>query len=193
MDNAALVLERLSTDGTVKTVRQDHIERYQWATTRAHGHILDAGCGSGYGSWILAGNGFSVTAIDSFADGVAFARERYDRPGINWIVGDLETDEMTAADTVVTFEVIEHLAQPDLFLKWAPGTTLLASVPNQDVWPWSQRVAHTHYRHYRKHELDALLRYCGWEVSAWFGQRDGHSPVEPDVQGRTLVVEARRA
>lgn len=184
-------MKRLSPGGQIKDVRADHIHRYRWAAERLQGTVIDAGCGSGYGAAILADAGLAVLAIDAFADGLHFGAENYDRPGIEWRLGDLETCDLPRRDAAVAFEVIEHLARPERLLQRLDASVLLASVPNEAVWPWEPRLAHAHHRHYTREDLEELLGRCGWEPVTWWGQRDGFAPVEPEMHGRTLIVEAR--
>ena len=185
---------RLSTDGRIKDVRADHIARYEWGGRRTDGHVVDAGCNCGYGAAILADAGRTVTAIDNWPEGLDYARQNWDRPAIEWVEADLNGAVTTpAADAVVAFEIIEHLADPGRLLRSARSASprLLASVPNEAFWPWSPRLAPVHHRHYRKHEFEKLLRCNGWAHVEWFGQYGPHSDVEPDVMGRTLVVDCR--
>lgn len=182
---------RITANGNIKDVRADHVARYHWAGEALSGHVIDAGCNCGYGSAMLADAGLTVTAIDIWLGGLDYAHEHYDRAAITWIEGDLLKPELPIADAVVAFEVIEHLADPVPLLKAARGCarTLLASVPNQDVWPWQERLAPVHHRHYTRSEFDKLLRQCGWHPKNWFGQLGPNSDVEPLVKGRTIVVE----
>ncbi len=187
-----LTAARLSKDGRIKDVRADHVARYEWASRRLTGHVVDAGCNSGYGSAILADSGLLVTSIDSWAPGLAFAREHWNRPTIEWLESDL-ADFDTEANAVVAFEVIEHMENPRRFLERArlAASRLLVSVPNEDVWPWEQRLLPEHVRHYRKSEIEALMIECGWRPVSWWGQRGARSAVVPEMRGRTLIVECR--
>ncbi len=185
---------RINTHGELRDVRADHVARYEWAAARTGGHVVDAGCNCGYGAAILADAGLTVTAMDNWRPGLEFAREHWDRPGIEWVEADLNGAVNTpVAGAVVAFEVIEHLADPGGLLRAARSGSarLLASVPNEAIWPWQPRLAPVHHRHYTKREFQVLLNEAGWTNIQWFGQRDQYSDVEPDVNGRTLVVDCR--
>ena len=187
-----LTAARLSTDGRVKEVRRDHTQRYKWAAGRTQGHVIDAGCNCGYGAAILADAGRTVTAMDNWVPGLEYAREHWDRPTIAWIQADFETSlEFSLAYAVIAFELIEHLENPRPLLKEARRVApwLLASVPNEDVWPWEPRLGPVHKRHYTRDQFEALLIECGWLGHCWWGQADGYSSVGLGAHGRTLVVE----
>ena len=183
---------RLSTDGRIKGVRADHTARYCWAAERIQGHVIDAGCNCGYGAAILADAGLTVAAFDIWFQGLEYARKNWARPGITWVKADFEgAFEFPTTGAVVAFEIIEHLEDPRPLLKEARrvASRLFASVPNEDIWPWVSRLGPVHKRHYTRAEFAALLAECGWTETDWYGQVDGESPVEPNVHGRTLVVE----
>ncbi len=183
---------RINMRGEPRDVRPGHVARYAWAAERVQGHVIDAGCNCGYGSAILADAGLTVTALDNWAPGLDFARENWDRTGVCWKKADFNSNfQFPPADAVVAFEIIEHLEDPRLLLLkscMAPPR-LFASVPNEAVWPWEPRLGPVHKRHYTRDQFEALLTECGWVIGEWFGQAGGDSPVEPNVNGRTLVVE----
>jgi hypothetical protein len=68
---------------------------------------------------------------------------------------------------------------------------LFASVPNEARFPFRGH-AH-HHRHYTAEQFRDLLAQAGYAVTAWWGQAGPDSDVEPGVNGRTIVVEARRS
>lgn len=179
-------------------IRADHKARYEWVASRIQpGDLLvDAGCGVGYGSRILADAGAQVRGYDRSEQAIGYGREHYAKedPSVTLEVGSLYDVRFPHnAKAVVAFEVLEHLADPGLALRrfGEMSDTLYASVPNEDVFPYNGRILH-HVRHYTKDEFSELLRENGWEVTEWFGQADKTSPVEPDVQGRTLVAVCKR-
>ncbi len=196
---------RITTDGQIKGVRADHVARYHWAAGRVDeqqrapivrdprgGRVIDAGCNCGYGAAILADSGLLVAAFDLWFQGLEYARKHWHRPGIIWVSADFEADFIfPPVDAVVAFEVIEHLDDPRPLLRESRRVSgrLFASVPNEDKWPWAPRLYPAHKRHYTRGQLEALLNECDWQTIEWWGQRDGESPVEPEVSGRTLVVE----
>jgi ubiquinone/menaquinone biosynthesis C-methylase UbiE len=126
-------------------VEVEHLLRYHWAATAAAGRaVLDAGCGTGYGSLILSQAGASsCVGIDISEDAIARARESHSDE-TQFEVGDL-TDLSLASksfDLIACFETIEHVAESDqervvaeLARVLRPDGLLLISSPNRGVYP----------------------------------------------------------
>jgi methylase of polypeptide subunit release factors len=53
-----------------------HIQRYEWCSTFIKGIVLDAGCGSGYGTFFLAkySNIKAIVGVDISFQAINFAR-----------------------------------------------------------------------------------------------------------------------
>jgi 2-polyprenyl-3-methyl-5-hydroxy-6-metoxy-1,4-benzoquinol methylase len=92
----------------------EHRGRYWWVGALVKGRrVLDAGCGTGYGSTILAESGAEdVIGIDIAEDAVEAARGRQSRC-VHFEVADLRAlpFEDASFDAIVSFEVIEHLTE----------------------------------------------------------------------------------
>lgn len=179
-------------------IRQDHVERYRWAAAQLAPNeiVLDCGCGIGYGATVLAERAQWVFGCDGDAETIAFAEKHWRRDNVVYGVQDLErTGGMLHTARIATaFEIVEHIADPKLFLRNLKASgikTLFASVPNEAVYPFRTpaRTIKFHERHYTREELENLLNDCGWRVDEWWGQHGPESPVERDVEGRTLVVK----
>ncbi|MGH2784968.1 MAG: methyltransferase domain-containing protein [Actinomycetota bacterium] len=116
---------------------QRHVVAYRQAADRVAGmDVLDAGCGEGYGSAMLAARAASVVGVDLERDVIEHAAERY--PGVRFETGDLATLGFADAsfDAVVTFQVIEHMQSPRGFVAECarvlrPGGLLVLSTPNR--------------------------------------------------------------
>lgn len=52
-------------------------------------HIVDVGCGDGYGSWKLANHGFAVTGVDLSEEMINRAKERDLCDNLSFVQGDL--------------------------------------------------------------------------------------------------------
>lgn len=184
--------------GSLQKIRRDHLERYYYALTYTKGPILDAACGVGYGSWLLATEGHEVTAVDIEPEAIAFGQEHYGHDGIQWIVGDLASvpwGEQTFK-TITAFEILEHLSDPASLLRSFRKSLrhdgrLLASVPNEDVTPFDPNEfkpdRYPHLRHYTPAQFEALLNDTGWIVIRRGTQIDKQSHVQAGSGGRTLV------
>src|SRR5712692_7460444 len=88
----------------------EHVARYAYARRYAEGRrVLDAGCGTGYGSAELAQSAASVTGLDVAPAAIEFARANYPLSNLSFIVGSSIAAPFAAKsfDLVVAFEVIE--------------------------------------------------------------------------------------
>jgi SAM-dependent methyltransferase len=110
-----------------------HRAAYGFAMELARGaRGLDLGCGTGYGSAELAEVSASVVAIDRIApDG------DYRRSSLRYVRADLQGLPLApeSFDLVVSFQVIEHLADPTPYLDaietlLRPAGTALITTPN---------------------------------------------------------------
>jgi SAM-dependent methyltransferase len=143
----------------------EHRARYWAAAALAAGRrVLDAGCGTGYGTETLAAAGArSVSAIDVAQEAVDVTRRRLgDRFAAEVVRADLHELPFPdgAFDLVVCFEVIEHVEDQDgaiaeLRRVLAPDGVLALSSPNRLVYP----AGNPHHLHeYTPDELDGALR-----------------------------------
>lgn len=108
------------TPECVREIWYEHWHRYAFARGLAAGRrVLDAACGEGYGSALLADVAADVVGVDIDARTVAHARERYaSRPRLRFECADATRlpFEAGAFDLVVSFETLEHLAAQEELL-----------------------------------------------------------------------------
>ena len=184
---------------TIDGIRGDHVQRYKFAAKelKGAGDVLDAACGCGYGSSILMDSGvLSVEAIDAAPAAIEYAVKHYSRPNISWRIADLTDDAVsfkTSFRAAVSFETIEHLADPSTFLETLAAycDILIASVPNQEILPFQQYRFPDHHRHYTPLEFESLLSAAGWHIKDWFHQKDAEPGIiRPGSGGRTMIVYA---
>jgi SAM-dependent methyltransferase len=117
----------------------EHLARYAFAARLARGkQVLDAGCGTGYGSGELAKAAAWVVGVDQSADAVLFARENYRLPNLRFVQGSVTSlpHPDSSFDLVVAFEVIEHLERWREFLLevrrvLVPSGQFIVSTPNR--------------------------------------------------------------
>jgi SAM-dependent methyltransferase len=124
-------------------VGRHHEARYRWAVEQLRsvdGLVVDIACGAGYGSRMLAEKSTRmVLGIDTSPDAVAKASADYVVPNLAFRVGNAENLQGIApksVDALISFETIEHLRRPELFLSEIARVlkddgVLLISTPNR--------------------------------------------------------------
>ncbi|MEO6065626.1 MAG: class I SAM-dependent methyltransferase [Lysobacterales bacterium] len=156
------------TPECVREIWYEHFHRYAFAWPAARGRrVLDAACGEGYGSALLAATAASVLGVDISETTVAHARERYPEiPNLRF-----ETHDATALDAlpdasfdlIASFETLEHVeAQERMLVGFrrllAPGGVLLVSSP--DKAQYTDAAGHDnpfHVRELYRDEFESLL------------------------------------
>lgn len=147
---------------------QEHLSRYVYARNwiKPGADVRDVGCGTGYGSAILAASAARrVLALDIDAESIAWARDRYRAPNLEFKQADCREmlDFDASFDLIVAFEVIEHLEHAETFLKEArrvlrKAGVFLVSTPNRRYYTEERGVANPfHVREYDAAEFQALL------------------------------------
>jgi 2-polyprenyl-3-methyl-5-hydroxy-6-metoxy-1,4-benzoquinol methylase len=97
----------------------EHLSRYYFAQPLMAGRsVLDVGCGTGYGSSVLASSARSVLGLDISNEAITFAQEHYKKANVEFLVADCSRLSLKAQsiEGIVCFEVIEHLVDQEAFL-----------------------------------------------------------------------------
>lgn len=155
------------TPECVREIWYEHFHRYAFARELVGElDVLDAACGEGYGSALLATAAHSVTGVDLSETAVAHARTRYLAEGLRFMVANcLELPfEDNEFDCIVSFETLEHLEDHQRLLAefrrvLKPGGFLLISSPDKAVYTDQlQNRNEFHAKELYRDELESLLR-----------------------------------
>jgi SAM-dependent methyltransferase len=146
----------------------EHVARYRFAARFARDRtVLDAGCGSGYGTAELA-NAALIVGVDNSAEAVGHARRTFARPGVHFLQGACESLPFADAsfDLLVVFEVIEHIEKWRELLGEArrilrPCGVLLISTPNKAWYTESRAAAGPNPYHVHEFELAEFQEVLG--------------------------------
>ena len=166
------------------------------------GRVLDVGCGSGGVGRAIRGRADRLTGIEVEPAAAEAAREVYDQV-LQGRVEDVLPSLDGPFDTVLAYDVLEHLVDPAAVLTAlrgiaAPDALVHVSVPNARHWSllrdlvlrgtfgytdWGHRDT-THLRWFTRGDLAELLESSGWRV-----ERTAHAPLTP--AGRVLERATR--
>src|SRR5258708_7751093 len=139
-------------------IHQRLLKAYVLAAEKVHGNLLEVGCGEGRGVTVLLPNVEQFSAIDKIAGVVEGLKKKFPQGHfVNGNIPPLPYDDNTF-DCVVSFQVIEHIADDRLYLKeisrvLKPNGFALVTTPNR---PMSLSRNPWHEREYTAEELTSL-------------------------------------
>jgi ubiquinone/menaquinone biosynthesis C-methylase UbiE len=156
------------TPECVREIWYEHWHRYAFALPLAQGRrVLDAACGEGFGSALLAGGARSVLGLDIAPEAIAHARARYGaRARLGFEVADctrLDALEAGSFDLIVSFETLEHVQEQERMLEGfarllSPAGILLVSTPDKRTYSDATGFRNEyHVRELYRDQFEALI------------------------------------
>ncbi len=141
-------------------IHQRLLKAYIAAKPWINGELLEVGCGEGRGVETLLPLAESYFGLDKIQEVIDSLKEKY--PGVEFrqaVIPPFEGIADNSFDTVVSFQVIEHIPNDRLFLQeiyrvLKPGGKAIISTPN---------INHTLSRnpwHEREYKPEELIRLC---------------------------------
>lgn len=178
--------ERVIPGLTANFLYQEAQARYEFAAklVKKGMKVLDVGCGTGYGSAILAKRA-QVTGVDNSPEAIEFARKKFGAKA-SFQLGEATKLKFRNQEfgLVCALEVIEHLKDPDKFLEETnrvlkSGGKLILSTPNRAIHSPDGRLSSSyHVKEFTFAELSQIL--------------NRHYPVV-EIFGQKKSIRARRA
>jgi len=168
LDGERVIPDLMGSCRFTRLLLREHVERYSLAQRYAAGRrILDIACGVGYGTRMLSERtDGEVLGVDYSAEALEYAAARYGAPGVRWLLADAEEfTAFEAFDMVVSFETIEHLADPGRFVARVfdglpPGGIFCGSVPVVKT----SHVDRFHRHDFTPQQFRGLVRGAGFEI-----------------------------
>ncbi len=157
----------------------EHYHRYLMVSELVTGKkVLDAACGEGYGSALLAGYADKVVGVDIDAKSIQHAKQRYHADNLKFVCANVLAIPIpdNSFDVVVSFETLEHLAEHEELLTeyrrlLKDDGILIISTP--DKAEYSDKTGFNNEYHVKelyRHEFKALLDRSFTE-QVWLGQK----------------------
>lgn len=156
-----------STEVTSSQITSDNplfqrtLKAYTLIADKIFGDVLEIGCGEGYGLDFIAKNANSLTVIDKSKSVLDKIKNKH--PKINILhqkIPPLSNLKDNSFDIVISFQVIEHIKDANLFIKeihrvLKPNGKAYITTPNSKKTiarnPW-------HYKEYNQTEINNLVK-----------------------------------
>ncbi len=194
----AFLDERLVPELEGGTVQYfDHIRRYLFAQQYVAGRrVLDIACGTGYGSDVLRRGGARwVIGMDISQEALAYAGKRWKTASstAHFVQADANRLPLSdgSLDVIVSFETLEHLTAPRLFLAEAKrvlalDSVLIVSTPNRVIASPGSATPYSPYHAFEPTlaEFRTLFESSGWHVQMLSG-------ISHSARAEALVHPAR--
>ena len=174
--------ERMIPEKTHSGVFWEHVFRYAFACQKIKGlDVMDIASGEGYGTHALSKTAKSVVGVDISPEAVAHARKKY---GLDYRVGSAEQIpiEPSSLDAIVSFETIEHVPNPEKFVREAfrilkSQGVFIVSTPNKSTYRHDHASNPFHCSEMTKAEFISVL--CPFfEIKGVFGQVFPSNPLD---------------
>jgi len=185
------VFDELITEdwNTYVSAEWDAVRRFEVAQLFARvkpADVLDVGCGCGFHDREMAGYSFvhAVDAIDYSEKSVERANRVYPHGKVARWVADLASDQPRKAyDLVVSFQVFEHLDDPDTYFRFCraacakdgyiailtPNRRRLRNVLRRLRGLGPELLDPQHFKEYSVSDLRLLGESHGFKYVCWFG------------------------
>jgi ubiquinone/menaquinone biosynthesis C-methylase UbiE len=161
--------ERFIPNKVFGNIVVEHYQRYESLLNIVKGKsVLDAACGAGYGSFLLAQKAKTVVGIDISEAAIEFAQENYKKSNVEYKVASIEQlpIEDKSLDIVVSFETIEHVEEylQEKFIKeikrvLKPDGILIMSSP--DKLTYTDKVEFSNPYHIKEFYYDEFKDFLG--------------------------------
>ena len=163
-------------DPSENVIYQRHLVAYKEAAKMISGTVLEIGSGEGYGIMELAPIADKYIAVDKYDTYISDElKGENDITFIQTEVPPLKDVADNSVDFAVTFQVIEHIQNDELFLKeikrvLKPGGKLIMTTPNVKMSltrnPW-------HIREYSPEQMGNVLKsvFENFELKGVFGNK----------------------
>ncbi len=121
-----------------------HMATYDFARSHVDGRcVLDYGCGSGYGTHHVAPSCKSIVGVDIAEEAIQYAQANYRDPNLSYRPIEPADKaplpfESESFDTVLSFQVIEHIRDPRPYLAeiervLKPGGIFICATPDRST------------------------------------------------------------
>lgn len=160
--------ERSMTDTSImETTIEQHKFAYNYAKRYVKNKtVLEIGCGTGYGSNLLEKYVKNITAFDKDSNTIKIDIAKYRGKKINFLCSSIEDFYIKKHfDVVISFQVIEHIKNPELFIKKVftflkPHGLFIITTPNFKTQSYNENPYHVH--EYTAAELKKFLVKYGF-------------------------------
>jgi len=171
-----------STEVTSSQILSDNplfqrtLKAYTLIAEKAYGDVLEIGCGEGYGLDYIYKNASSVTVIDKSKSVLDKIKKKYPKTIIlNQKVPPLNNLKDNSFDIVISFQVIEHIKDANLFIEeifrvLKPNGKAYITTPNSNKTiarnPW-------HHKEYNYTEINDLIKnnFVNYSISGIQGNK----------------------